>query len=135
MSNTNTMKHWCLGLAGAAMGGALGHFLFIVIYHQGFYAMILPGALLGMGCGLLSGRRSIGLGIVCALLALGLGLWTEWKYFPFKADGSFLYFLKNIQKLNAITLIMIALRGFAGYWFGCGREGGVWKHSTPALEE
>ena len=54
-----------LGLAGAVAGGAIGYFVFMWMARQGFYAMILPGALLGLGCGLASRRRSAVLGIAC----------------------------------------------------------------------
>ena len=57
-----------LGLAGALVGGAAGHFLFLAMTRWGFYAMVLPGAAVGLGCGLLSGRRSVPLGIACGVI-------------------------------------------------------------------
>jgi len=47
-----------LGLAGAVVGAFLGYLLFVAIAGQGFYAIVLPGALAGVGCGALSGRKS-----------------------------------------------------------------------------
>ena len=49
---------WPLGLAGGIVGGVLGYLLFMVIVRQEFYAIVLPGALVGIGCGALSGRKS-----------------------------------------------------------------------------
>ena len=47
-----------LGLGGAVAGAFLGYLLFVAIAGQGFYAIVLPGALAGVGCGALSGRKS-----------------------------------------------------------------------------
>ena len=87
--------------------------------------MVLPGALVGLGCGLLSGGRSTALGIVCGVLALWLGLFVEWRFAPFKADDGFAYFITHVHKLTMMTLIMIAVGGLLGYWLGQGRERGV----------
>ena len=40
-----------LGLGGAVVGAFLGYLLFVAIAGQGFYAIVLPGALAGVGCG------------------------------------------------------------------------------------
>jgi len=69
-----------LGLAGAVAGGILGYLLFMVIVRHGFYAIVLPGALVGIGCGALSGRKSTGLGIACAILGLAAGIFAEWRF-------------------------------------------------------
>ena len=63
------------------------------------------------GFGLLSRDRSTVYGIVCAILAVGLGLFTECKFFPFIKDDSFNYFVTHIHELTPVTLIMIALGG------------------------
>jgi hypothetical protein len=109
------------GILGAAVGGVVGYYAFGWVLSQGFYAMVIPGAALGYGFGLLSRDRSTVYGIVCAILAVGLGLFTEWKFFPFIKDGSFNYFITHIHELIPVTLIMIALGGLCGYWFGIGR--------------
>jgi hypothetical protein len=59
-----------LGLAGAIIGGVAGHYVFLWIANHGFYAIMLPGAFVGWGCGALSGRRSVPLAIVCSALGL-----------------------------------------------------------------
>ena len=56
------------------------------------------------------------LGVVAAFAALLLGLYTEWKFAPFKADDSLGYFLLHIHKLKPLTLLMIALGCFVGFW-------------------
>ncbi len=72
-----------LGLIGAAAGGVFGYVLFMWISRQGFYALIVPGGMLGLGCGLLARHPSMARGIVCGVAGLGLGLYTEWKFRPF----------------------------------------------------
>src|SRR5687767_140920 len=65
-----------LVLIGAAAGGAAGYALFWYARQWGFYAIVLPGALLGIGAGL-ARNRSVAMALICGLLALGLGLFTE----------------------------------------------------------
>lgn len=110
------------GLCGAAVGGVAGYYLFEWILRQDFYAMVIPGAALGMGFGLASREQSAVCGVVSGLLGLGFGLFVEWKHFPFLKDGSFGYFLQNVHQLKPITLVMIGLGGFVAFWFGVGRE-------------
>ena len=125
MAENVPTTNWLLGIVGGIVGGAIGYFAFSLIVGQGFYAIVLPGALLGLGCGYLSGIRSNALGVVCGLVALLLGFFTEWRFFPFIKDGSFSYFITHVHNLKSVTLIMIALGGFFGFWFGMGRAGGV----------
>ena len=68
---------WALDLIGAAASGALENFVTVWLYQQGFYAMLLPGAALGLGCGALSGGSSKLLGLVYVLLGVLLGIYTE----------------------------------------------------------
>lgn len=117
--------NWLRGLVGGLAGGALGYFAFFLLARQGIYAMVLPGALLGLGCGFLSGIESNVLGIVCGLLAVMLGCFTEWQFAPFAADGRLAYFIQNVHNLSTATLIMISVGGLCGYWFGKGRENGA----------
>ena len=130
MSGTKNSARLVLGVIGAIAGGAIGYFAFFFIAQQGFYAMVLPGAILGLGCGWLSGIKSNLLGVVCAISAVCLGLFTEWRYAPFLADDSLAYFMTHLQELKPITLIMIGFGGLFGYWFGMGRDGGVGKRSV-----
>ena len=122
--NVNPMN-WFLGIAGAIVGGALGYFAFFLLARQGLYALVLPGALLGLGCGFLSGIKSFALGLACGLAALLLGFFTEWRFAPFIADGGLKYFITHVHNLKSMTLIMIAVGGLFGFWFGIGRAGGV----------
>lgn len=115
-----------LGVAGALVGGAVGHLLFLAMAKRGFYAMVLPGALVGLGCGLLSGRRSVLLGIASGVIGLVVGVLTEWVHAPFVRDRSLSFFLKHLRELSGASLIMILVGAAFAFWFGLGRTGGMW---------
>lgn len=118
-----------LALAGAAAGGALGYALFLVLARQGLYALVLPGALAGAGGGLMLGRRSAAFGAVCGLLALGVGIFTEWRFAPFIKDPGFLYFLGHLHLLRRVTQLLILVGAALGFWLGQGREPGAERGS------
>jgi hypothetical protein len=107
-----------LGVIGGIVGGIAGYHLFFWIIRQGFYALVLPGASVGLGCGLLARHRSVPRGIACALAGLVLGLYTEWVYEPFIVDKSFRYLVLHFYKLPGITQIMIALGTALSYYLG-----------------
>jgi hypothetical protein len=107
-----------LGLVGAVVGGVLGYYTFQWVFDHGFYGMMIPGAFVGLGCGLLAQHPSQVRGAICGLAAVGLGLYTEWTLRPFVADKSLAFFLKNIPVLTPVTLVMIAAGAFFAYWLG-----------------
>jgi hypothetical protein len=107
-----------LGLVGAVAGGVLGYYTFMWIVGQGFYGLMIPGALLGLGCGLLSQRPSHIRGVICAVAAAILGLYTEWKFAPFKADSSFTYLIQHVTDLRPVTVLMLVFGALFAYWLG-----------------
>jgi hypothetical protein len=111
------------GIAGGVVGGVVGYLLFRWLLTQGFYALVLPGALLGLGAGLAARGQSLPLGIVCGAAALGLSIYAEWVHAPFKQDASFLYFVTHLHKLDGgvIKYVMMGLGTACAYWFGQGR--------------
>lgn len=109
------MKQAALVLGGAVLGGLVGYFAFGWLVSQGFYGLVLPGGLIGLGAGL-APCRSRWPSVVCGVSALLLGLFTEWRFFPFKADDSFGYFLRNAHDLKPLTLLMIAAGAGIGFW-------------------
>ncbi len=112
-----------LGLMGAAVGGVLGYYIFLWLIHQGFYGLMIPGALLGLGCSLLSGHRSQIRGVLCAVAGLILGLYSEWHFEWFKPDESFTYLATHIHEKGLVTLLMLALGTFFAY--GLGKDAGM----------
>jgi|KBSSwiStaDraftv2_1062776.scaffolds.fasta_scaffold1203479_2 hypothetical protein len=131
-----TIINTARGLLGAVLGGAAGYFATGWLARQGFYAMALPGASIGLGAGLLVTKRCPGVAIVCGILALALGVFTEWSNFPFVrnarlgSDPSLGYFLRHLGNLRPLTLILIGLGTVAGYWFALGVGG---KRSAPPI--
>lgn len=125
-----------LGAAGGLIGAVTGYFLFFAIARQGFYAIILPGALAGIGCGGFSGRKSLPLGVACAVLGIFAGILAEWRFAPFVADRSFLFFMSHLGELPRFTQVLILVGAFFAFWFGRGREGGAWlrKQSQTGKE-
>jgi hypothetical protein len=107
-----------LGLVGAAIGGAVGYFAFFWILRYGFYAGVLPGALVGLGGGLLSRERSWLRGAILGLAGLALGLYAEWKFAPFVADESFTFMLTHILEKSPVKLFMLGLGAFFAFWWG-----------------
>jgi hypothetical protein len=122
MSTTTSPRSLFLGALGGLIGGVAGYFIVGWLLRWGFYGMMIPGAALGLGVGWCSGERSAVLGVLAGVAALGLGLYTEWHYFPFKAEPSFSFFLKNVHNLTPVSQIMIVLGAICAYWFGQGRE-------------
>src|SRR5436190_2811588 len=91
-----------LAALGALAGGVVGYFVFMWIARQGFYALMLPGALLGFGSSLLDKPRSVPRGIACGVAALLLGLLSEWRFAPFIQDASLGYFLSHAHLLRPV---------------------------------
>ncbi len=122
MDSSKTAVGLLRGSVGAILGGLLGYYIFFWMVRQGFYAIIIPGTLLGLGFGLLSGIRSMAAGIVCGALAVVLGFFAEWRVFPFIEDGSLTFFVTHVHELTPVTWIMIGLGGLFGFWLGQGRQ-------------
>lgn len=108
------------GLGGAIVGAAVGYVLFRVLYRNGLYGIMLPGVLLGTGAGWAARTRSQTLGILCAVLAVGATLFTEW-HVRFSQNNTFVSFLSNLHTLGTVPLVMMAFGVAAAYSFGQGR--------------
>ncbi len=132
ISGTSTIIAWLLGLAGAVLGGLLGYFAFFWFVGYGLYALILPGFLVGLGFAVGFRGRSIAGGVVCGLAAVALGIFTEWKYAPFKVDGSLEYFLTHLHSLTRATQIMIGVGGLISFWYAKGRNHGDRRRRVSA---
>ena len=109
------------GIAGGILGGVVGYFVFQWLARQGFYGMMIPGALIGVGAGWAARGRSQALGIMCGVAAVGLAIWAEWQMFPFAKDESLGFMLANLHQKAPLKLIMMALGAVFAYWFGQGR--------------
>lgn len=110
------------GLTGAVVGGTLGYFGFFWIAQQGFYALLLPPGLLGLGAALGARGRSLPLAIICGMMGLSLALYTEWRFAPFIADESLPYFITHIYQKRPITLLLLAVGTFLSYRLSLGMD-------------
>ena len=106
-----------LGMVGAAIGGALGVLGYNWMLDRGFYALILPGAGLGLGCCLLARHRSWPRGLICGLAGLALGLFTIWQR-SIEPRPGFLEFLSRTTHFSAVTYLMLGLGTIFALWWG-----------------
>jgi hypothetical protein len=109
------MKNALLVLCGAAIGGVIGYLAFAWMLSYGLYGLVLPGGLLGIGAGIAK-NRSLVLAVACGLFAVALGLFAEWRWFPFIDDKSLSYFVAHLGDLNPVTWLMILVGGIIGFW-------------------
>ncbi len=109
------------GLLGLVVGAVAGYFAFGWLVSQGFYALALPGALMGLAGGYASRVYSPLLGIISGIASVPLLLYCEWSQFPFIADGSFNYFVTHVHQLRAFTWLMLVLGVVFAAWFALGR--------------
>ena len=79
------------------------------------YGLAIPGGLLGLGAGMFR-TESKWVPVFCGVLGLILGFFTDWRIFPFSADGSLGYYLSHLQQLRPITWIMILLGAGVAFW-------------------
>jgi hypothetical protein len=107
-----------LGLVGAVVGGVLGFYTFGWLVDHGFYGLMIPGAFLGLGCSLATSHPSTTRGILCGIAALGLAIFTEWKFWPFAADESFSFLLTHLTSKSPVTLLMIGVGAAIAFWVG-----------------
>jgi hypothetical protein len=101
-----------VSLSLAALGGVAGYLLFFLLAAQGLYGIALPGGFVGIGAGIIK-PRSMRVALWSAALAIVAGLLTQYRFSPTAAAIGFWPFLLNLQP---VTLVMIAVGGFAGFW-------------------
>ncbi len=122
-------------VVGAVVGGTVGFFVFDWLAGQGLYALVLPGAMLGLGCAVAMQRSSSLAGILCCLSAIPLGLFCEWKILPFARDPSLSYFVAHLPDLRPVTWIMVAIGAAFAFWFGKGRDDYAVQRPAPSTDE
>lgn len=120
MQTTNPTVALLRGIVGGFIGGAVGYFLFQWLLDQGYYALAIPGAFVGIGCAILSRVQSTLLGALCAVAGIALAVFLEWHNYPFKDDPSLSFFVRNVHELPGPKQLMILLSGVFAFWFGRG---------------
>jgi hypothetical protein len=110
------------GILGGAVGGALGYFAFDWMLTRGYYALVLPGSLVGLGCGLASRRKLIGLGALSAVAALAIGALADWNSLA-EPSPTFLEHLATLLRPNRrIPAFLILASVVISFYFGLGRD-------------
>ena len=84
----------------------------------------IGGAFVGLGFGLAARRPHFIFGVICAILALGWGLFCEWSWNKFVADDSFFYFLTHLHQIDKpiLTWIFVLIGCAMAFSFGRGRN-------------
>jgi len=109
---------WLLGLLGAILGGLAGYFAFMLAKDEGFYAPVLAGGLVGVGCGMLSRHHSILRCVLCGIAGILLGYYCDFRITLMPHYDSFAAYLAALSKHGAFTNIRVILGGLVAYWFG-----------------
>jgi len=104
-----------LAVCCACVGGLLGYLGFVQLLDRGYYALVLPGGLLGLAAGI-PRSRSLMVPVLCGVLGLVAGLLAEYRFAPFIADRSPGFFLMHANDLKPMTLGLIGLGGLIGFW-------------------
>ena len=99
----------------ALIGGALGYLGFFWTLRQGFYGLVLPGGLLGLGAGIFQSQARW-FPFVTTGAAFMLGLVAEWRWAPFEAEPGFRYFMSHLSQLKPVTLIMLGVGAAIAFW-------------------
>ena len=107
-------------LSGSVAGVIIGAAGVTVLLKYGLYAIVLPGALVGLGTGLMSRRASWTFAIYSGVVGAVLCLLLHWKYF--RAGTSFFEFLRDLGDLPTDIRLRMAAGVFAAVWFGRGRH-------------
>ena len=110
------------GIIGAIAGGVLGYFATGWMARQGFYSVLLPGVLTGVGSLLGVFKNKLFMPVVIGICATLLIYFTEWKYFPFSRDNSFSYFIEHIGDLRPLTHLMAIGGGLIAFSFPFNRS-------------
>lgn len=110
------------GIGGAVLGALAGFAVFTALAKFGLYALVIPGALVGIVGSYFSQRRSLILGIICIAVAAILTIFTEWWNFPFAKDTSLIFFLEHLGNLNLHFWLSLLLGCGVAFWFGLGND-------------
>ena len=123
-----------LGLVGAIIGGVLGFYTFAWLRTKGSMGWRSPGPSWdwAAGCSRVTTRPFAGCS--AGVAALGLSLFTEWKFHPFLADRQFLLPGQSPVGIERpVTLLMIVLGTVIAFWVG--KDGGFGSLAGRARRE
>lgn len=116
-----------VSLMGALMGGTLGYLGFFWLLGQGFFGLVLPGGLLGLGAGVVRNRGGW-VPWVCGLMALVLGFVADYRSLANPPELS--EFLSRLLQRQPVTLLMLAVGTAIGFYVPWSRR--EWTGPRPA---
>jgi hypothetical protein len=115
--------HW-MAATGAAVGGVIGCIAFFVLLrHASIYALVLPGALIGLGRALGAKQVNVPLGIVCGLGALVAAIALDWRVTTAAENETIINHVLTLHQRPMKTTASIAAGTLLAVWFGVGRRG------------
>jgi len=112
-----------VAIAGAVLGGAVGYSAFKLLLNSfGLYAMVLPGAMVGVGRATGSTAKSIPVGVVCFVGAVLISIITEWSVTVMPEDATFVDFLAALPDKPFRNQASLVAGPIMALWFGIGRN-------------
>ena len=112
-------KNFASGMLGGIAGAIAGIFICKFLADQGYYAGVVPGALVGLGFSMAAKRGHLGFGVASGILGLLAGLIAEWQLFH--SDDSFLHSIQDLQNEGIVTWIMLGLGTILAFSIGKGK--------------
>jgi len=110
LGGINTEGSFAFGLVGAGMGAVISWYLFMyLVQNYGMVAVVLPGALTGLGRAAMMKGKSWILGIVCGFFGLFIPIYIILVRTSHTMDS-----LSDLNKLG------IFLGGAVGFYLGFG---------------
>ena len=103
-------------VAGALLGAVVGYLVFGWLARSfGAYGFAIPGVLVGVGAAF---RYGIPLWVSFFSGCLGwfAGTVTTWKFLPFLADPSLVYFLRHWHQLPLFQQLLLVLGTLVAFW-------------------
>lgn len=116
--NDFPIRSFALGILGGIAGGIVGGFICKLLASQGFYAGLIPGAMVGLGFALAARKGHLLFGVASGILGLVAGLATEWQVFH--ADQSFFESVVQLKTEGIVTWVMLGVGTLFAFSFGRG---------------
>lgn len=111
------MKRIVLGVVGALIGAAVGHFVYLWLLSAGLVAVMLVGVCVGVGASLAK-SPSRAVPILSGVVGLVASLWTEWK--TNVGEQAFGDYVMTVHQQGSVTLLFLALGVVAAVWLPWG---------------
>ena len=122
------IKNLALGILGGIAGGIAGGFICKFLAGQGFYAGVIPGAMVGLGFAFAARKGHLLFGFASGILGLVAALVTEWQVFH--SDQSFFESVAQLQKEGIVTWVMLGVGTLLAFSFGKGNSYNVGQRKS-----